>query len=230
MSSRSGPADIEQLPYYPRQVLQGDRVRAVAKGLVRVRVDLHEKAVYADGGSRPREHASHGPVPAGALALAAGRLHAVRGVEHDRAAEAPHYGKAPEIHDKVVIAETRAPFSDKYPVIASAERFFYRIVHFMRGHELPLLDIDDAPRLSGGHDEVGLPAQKCRYLEYVGHLGGFNGFAFGVDIGGDRHAELVLDLLQYAEALFYAGAAKGLHGSPVRLIVGSFEYKGEFQG
>src|SRR3972149_10927467 len=99
------PVYLDYLLYNVRHVLEGDGVRAVAQGLVRVRVDLHEEAVRPAGGRGPREIPCHFPVPAGACAHASGGLDAVGGGKDNGEPEGLHDRYGPEVNDQVVVPE-----------------------------------------------------------------------------------------------------------------------------
>ena len=77
-----------------------------------------------------------------------------------------------------------------------------------RRKELTFLHIDRAAGLCGGFEQVGLTAQKRGDLQQVDKLRGDFGLLGGVDVGRDRHAELLANFSKDAAALTRAGSAK----------------------
>ena len=119
------------------------------------------------------------------------------------------------------VTRWRAGFADLFDGVA----------HVPGGDELALFDVDGAVGrgggLGGGDEEVGLAAEEGGDLEHgvdgaeaIGELGGLLG---GVDVGEDRKAIGLRDGAEDACAFCDAGAAEGVDGGAVRLVVTGFE-------
>ncbi|SVA66416.1 uncharacterized protein METZ01_LOCUS119270, partial [marine metagenome] len=68
-------------------------------------VGLDEQPVGPRCKSRPGQHRGKLALARRAVAAAAGQLHRVGGVEHDRVAERPHDRDGAHVGDEVVVAE-----------------------------------------------------------------------------------------------------------------------------
>ena len=71
------------------------------------------------------------------------------------------------------------------------------IAHIVRREELPLLDVDDAARLRGRVQQVGLTAQEGWNLHNICYLGNRYNLLLGMNISNDRHMKLILNSLQH---------------------------------
>ena len=96
--------------------------------------------------------------------------------------------------------------------------------HFLGSEELGFLDIDHSAGLGHRDHQVGLARQKGRQLDDVAHLGDHGRLLRLVDVGDDRHAEGLLDVLEDPHAFFKARAAIGGHGRTVGLVEAGLEY------
>ena len=85
------------------------------------------------------------------------------------------------------------------------------------------LDVDHRAGLGHGDYEVGLARQEGRQLDDVAHLGDHGSLLRLVDVGYDRHAEGLLDVLEDPHAFFKARAAIGGHGRTVGLVEAGLE-------
>ena len=70
-----------------------------------------------------------------------------------------HHRKRAHVDDQVVIAEARAALGDDDARVAGVDDLRDRVLHVVGREELPLLDVDDAPGLRRGDEQVGLPAR-----------------------------------------------------------------------
>jgi hypothetical protein len=93
----------------------------------------------------------------------------------------------------------------------------------VRRHELRLLDVHRLARSRDRMDEIGLAGEEGRRLEHVDHLGDRRDLRNVVDVGQDRHAERVADLLENAQPLVHAGPAKALVRRAVGLVEARLE-------
>ena len=99
-----------------------------------------------------------------------------------------------------MISEGGPALGDEDPRIPCVDNLCDHIPHLVGREKLSFLDVDGASALGCGHEQVGLPAKKCRNLEHVGNLGGDARLTGLVDIGEDRHADASLDTGQRAQA------------------------------
>jgi hypothetical protein len=63
-------------------------------------------------------------------------------------------------------------------------------------------------------------------LQYVANFGGELSMGWLVNVGEDRELQIGFDFAENAQAFGKAGAAEGLHGGSVGLVVGSLENVG----
>src|SRR6266702_4724110 len=218
--------DRLQLLQQRRQIIQPDRIGAVAERLLRVLVDLHEDAVDPGRYRRPAQVLHELALAAGRPSLAAGELDAVGGVEHYRKAGLAHDRGAPHVGDQVVVAERHPPLGQDDPLVAGGERLSHHVFHVPGGEELPLLDVDHPAAFRRRHHQVGLPAEEGGDLEHVEHLGRRGDLLDGMDVGQHRHPERLLHLGQDAEPLLDPRpAVRGDRGT-VCLVVGRLEDQG----
>jgi hypothetical protein len=138
-------------------------------------VDFHEHAVHARRHRRARQHrdklrlasAHRGLI---FIAMRSRRqLHRMRRVKHHRR-ELAHDGQRPHIHHQIVVAETRSTLGQKHLAVAGIAALCDRVLHVPGRNELPLLDVHRTPAQRRRHDQIGLPAEKCRNLQHVHDL------------------------------------------------------------
>src|SRR5437867_1984417 len=72
-------------------------------------------------------------------------------------------------------------------------------------------------------DEVGLAAQKRRRLQHIDHRRDRLHLFFGMHVGENRDADLLLHLGKDFEALVHPKSAKRFPRAAVRLVVGRLE-------
>ena len=72
--------------------------------------------------------------------------------------------------------------------------------------------------------QVGLTAEKSRYLESIEHCRRRGRLDRFMNVAEDRHAEFAFDFRQDAQPFGEAGSSESLEGRAVRLVKGSFEY------
>ena len=89
--------------------------------------------------------------------------------------------------------------------------------------ELALLDVDGAAGFAGGHQQIGLAAEKGGNLEDVDGFGGDLAMAGLMDISEDRQARVFGDAGEDARPLLEAGSAKALDAGAIGLVVAGFE-------
>ena len=106
-------------------------------------------------------------------------------------AEAAHHRKRAHVDDEVVVAEREAALGHEHALVAGRAHLVDRVPHVERRQELALLEVDDPAGLRGRDDEVGLPREERRNLQDVGDLGGLRRLPGLVDVGQDRHADVV---------------------------------------
>jgi hypothetical protein len=185
-------------------------------------VDLQEDAVSAGRDRRPRQGLGVAPQPP-TLGAAAGELERVGDVVDHRDAVLVEHGEAAHVHHQVVIAEGDPALGHGHPVVAGGTGLLDDLQQVVRGHELPLLDVDRPAGPRRGDHEVGLPAEEGGDLEHVADLGRRRALVRLVDVGEHRQAGLLLDQPEDAQPLFQAGAAEAADRAAVRLVEGGLE-------
>ena len=201
------------------EIRKTEGVRAVAERLVRVRVHLEKKPLCARTERGARQRNCTVPVSRRAAVSCAGVLNAVRGVENNGRAESGELAHSREVNYKAVIAEKRPAFGDE----GAPSRLFKRESHIRRSHELALFNVDIFAGLPRGAKEVGLPAEKSGYLQYIRNFGRIGGVLRGMDVRADRKAGTLFDLFQYREPLPFTGPAKRPERCPIGLVIGRLE-------
>ena len=173
-------------------------------------MNLEEKRVDTDGGSRPRHMRHKLALAAGGRALSARNLHAVRGVHDDGIAELSHDRQRAHVGHKRVVAEAGAAFGQHDAAAAGFLGLGDDVLHIPGRKELSLFDVDGSAGLRGLVDEVRLAAEERRYLQNIEHLGRFFHLAAFMDVADGGHAEVLLNLGDDGKAFFQSGSAEGI--------------------
>ena len=150
-------------------------------------------------------------------ARTAGQLRAVGGVEHHRPAGVAHGLQAAHVHHQVVVAEAGPALREHHAAVARGCHLLRRAVDIVRRHELPLLDVYDAARPSGGRQQVRLAAEECGNLQNIGHLRRGLGLPRLVNIGQNGEA-FRLHPREDAQPFLQARTAIRAAAGPVGLI------------
>jgi hypothetical protein len=151
--------------------VESKRVLRVASRGLRALVYFHEHAVDTRGHTGRRHRLDELRLAGRDAVAGAGELQAVGHIVNDRVPERAHEGERPHVDHEVVVAEACPAFGDDDPLVSSARHLGDGMTHVKRRQVLTLLDVHDAPRACGRKEEVGLPAEERRDLEYVGHRG-----------------------------------------------------------
>src|SRR5205807_2219346 len=93
---------------------------------------------------------------------------------------------------------------------ARSTKLFDNILCIPRSKKLPFLHIYHFTRFRRGDQKIGLAAEKCRYLQNVGHLSRFFNLPWLMNIRYHRHADLILDLGKNLKAKLHPLPAKAL--------------------
>ena len=89
-----------------------------------------------------------------------GLLKAV-GQVHEGGRKGTHFGETPHVHHEVAVTMHGATLGEPHLFVARFADFVHRVLHRRRGHELPLLHVDNAPCLGCRDKQVRLAAQEC---------------------------------------------------------------------
>src|SRR5215475_12028878 len=108
----------------------------------------------------------------------------------------PHDGERAHIHYEIVVAEAGATFSHEYAIVTRRAAFFYDMLHVPRRDELALLDVHRTLGHARGDNEIGLPAEKCWYLQHVGDFGNLGYVLRLVNISENWDMHFVLNFFQ----------------------------------
>ena len=81
---------------------------------------------------------------------------------------------------------------------------------------------------AGSHHKIGLPCEKCGYLDDIDNPGYRLDLHRRVDIRKDRDTEFVPDIGQDDEALLEARTPEGSRGRTICLVIGAFEDERDF--
>lgn len=113
-------------------------------------------------------------------------------VEYYGVSECLHFGDASVVDNEVVVPECGASLGNGYFVVAGVYDFLCGEFHGFGGEELSFFYVYGLSGLCGGYEQVGLPAEEGRYLEYVYVFGSDGRFGGGVYVGHNGYAEVSL--------------------------------------
>jgi hypothetical protein len=91
-------------------------------------------------------------------------------------------------------------------------------LHFPRGQELALLDIDRFHGARNAQNTIGLPTQECGSLQDIRNLGHFVHRGVFMHVSQYRNTELPAHFGQNPQALLHAWPAKTRPGAAIRLV------------
>jgi hypothetical protein len=103
------------------------------------------------------------------------------------------------------------------------------VLHVPGRQKLPLLHVDSAPSRRRRQQQIGLPAEKGRNLQYIDDFCHDLSLIAFMNIREHRHTHFVLDALQNFHPHVQLLTAKGGNGSTVRLIKGRLKDKGHVE-
>ncbi len=129
-----------------------------------------------------------------------------------------------------MIAEADPALGDEDARIAGAGHFRDRVRHVVGRQELALLDVDDAARLRGRDQQIGLARQEGGDLQDVDDVGGRLRLRRVVDVGEQRDAVARLDRGQHAQPFVEARTAEGGSRRAVGLVERGFEDERDARG
>ena len=155
---------------------------------------FEEQSVDAYRSGSPRHVRHILALPAGRSTLAARNLHAVRSVHNYRVTQLAHNRKAAHIGYQRIVAEACASFRQHNVFVAGFFNFFDYVFHIPRSKELAFFYINRPAGFARLVNKVGLAAQKGRNLQNICHFGSRLNLIGFVDIGNDRHAQILLNL------------------------------------
>ena len=200
-----------------------DLVGSVGNGIGGIRVHLHEKPVDAGGHGRAGQHRRKLTIAAGRAAESAGPLHGMRRIEDHWQTFLAHPVERAHVGHEVVVAEGRAALGDEEMAAAKGAHFVGDVHRVPWRKELAFLHIDRAAGFRSGFKQVGLTAQKRGDLQQIDEFRGDIGLFGGVNVGRDRHAELLANFSKNPAALARSGSAKRTHRCAVGFVEGCFE-------
>src|SRR5262249_35471841 len=147
----------------------------------------------------------------------------------DHGRELAHNCQRAHVDHKIVVTERTAAFGEEDVVVARLADFLDGVAHVPGRDKLALLDVDGASPLSGFNQQVRLPAQESRNLNYVDDFGHSGHIGCLVNIGQHLHAGVFFDFLEDAQAFRESGSTEALERGAVGLVVRGFEDKGELE-
>ena len=134
-----------------------------------------------------------------------------------------HTRHTAEVDHKVTVAEGGAAFGDGDIIVAASPYLIYGESHRFGREKLTFLYVYRLAGASRGNQQIGLPAQKCRYLEYVDKIGGHSRFLRLMYVGDNGYIEFASHGIEYGESLYVAYAAERIETAAVGLAVAAFE-------
>ena len=137
-------------------------------------------------------------------AIATWKLGAVRHIEAHGGGEVRgdlgEITESDEVGHQSVVSKERPPFGRHHSPAPGFPKFLQHQSHFHGGEELAFLHGDRGSGGSAGGEEIGLAAEKSRYLQEIHDLCRGVGLSGFVDISEDRHTERVSDGGELAQA------------------------------
>src|SRR5579862_1640619 len=103
---------------------------------------LHKNAGDPGCDRGARQHRHELALAARGVALAAGKLNRVRGIEYHRTSRPAHDGKRAHVRHEIVVAEGEAALAYHDPGVAGGARLVDHVLHLPWREELALLDVD----------------------------------------------------------------------------------------
>ena len=223
---------VDGLPYGYESFEQGleqveaQHVGSVGFGFVRFGVCLHEQSVGSGGDACAGYGLDELRHTSGDSGCLVGLLQGVCDVEYYGVSECLHFGDAAVVDNEVVIAECGTSLGDGYFIVAGVYDFLCCEFHGFGGKELSFFYVYSLSGLCSGYEQVGLPAEEGRYLEYVYVFGSDGCFGSGVYVGHYGDIECLAYATQDTEGFFVADSGEGVDARAVCLAVRAFEYVG----
>lgn len=204
--------------------IEPQHVCSVALGYSRIGVSLHEETVgtggYCGTGYGLYQFRTSACDAAGSVGL----LQRVGTVYDYRAAAGLlHTRHTAEVDHKVTVAEGGAAFGDGDIIVAASPYLIYGESHRFGREKLTFLYVYRLAGARRGNQQIGLPAQKCRYLEYVDKIGGHSRFLRLMYVGDNGYIEFASYGIEYGESLYVAYAAERIETAAVGLAVAALE-------
>src|SRR5258706_1945262 len=144
------------------QSAKRQRAGPVACGWGRIRVRFQEETSQANrqAGTRQIDDLFAAPARGGGAGLA--MLQGMSHVENDRQIISHffHDAETQHVHHQIVIAETCSAVAEDELLVAGFGELLDDIENLRWTQELRLLDIDDAPRLGQGNNEISLARKE----------------------------------------------------------------------
>ena len=140
------------------------------------------------------------------------------GVKDDGIAEGAHNRKRAHIDDKIVIAERGAALRQQNVRVAALQNLVHHVPHILWRKELALFHVDGFAGQRRLIDEIGLAAEKRRYLQDIDDLGGGLRLRLGMNIGDDGDVQFLLDLRQHGKSLFETRPAEAVERRAIRFV------------
>ena len=151
----------------------------------------------------------------------------MRSVKDHGVAKAAHDGQRTHIDDEIVVPEARPALRQQDALAAALMDLVHDVAHIVRREELPLLHVDDRPRLCRRVQQIGLAREKGGDLEDVHNLRRRLRLTRLMNIGHNGNSELLLDLPQHLEPLREPRPAKAVIRRAICLVKGGLEHVGD---
>src|SRR5439155_10644722 len=131
---------------------------------------------------------------AGALALTAGKLQAMRDVENNRHAKSLHDGKGAKVDDEIVVAERRAALRQHAAFVSRLAHLVDDVLHLPWRQKLSFLYVHDLSGFCGRQNQISLSRKKSWDLKDVEHFA--RGFRLSriVNVGKNRNASFLTNV------------------------------------
>src|SRR5690606_998826 len=206
------------------QLVQPQGARAVALGIVRVRVRFEKQTGQALAHAGLGQISDLGAPSARRVAAPSGHLQRVGHIEEYRVLELLHDAEAEHVHYQVVVTEAGTAFAENQLIVTGLFAFGQDVLHFLRRQKLRLLDIDNRVGLGHGHHQIGLPGQEGWQLDDVTYFGHRRRLMRLVHVGNDRYLEGLFDLFEDLQTCFHARTAIGVDRRAIGLVEAGLEH------
>ena len=129
-----------------------------------------------------------------------------------------HVGDISEVYHKVIVAKAVSSFGEPYLGGARIQRLLHGVAHVLSAQKLCLLDVYDFTCLGGRCQQVGLAAEKSRYLYDVHYFAYRLRLPAFVYVGEDSQSVFGLDVIEHGQSLLQPRPSERADGGAVGLV------------
>src|SRR5262249_5683273 len=191
---------------------------------------LDEDAGDSDCDGRTCQHTDEFPLAGGGCPSSAGLLHRMGSIKnHRRPCRVSKNWQRAHVGNERVVAKRYPSFRDQDITVASAGNLGDHVRHVPGGEELSLFYIDGSAGPRRRRQEIGLTAEKGRYLQYVGYFGDRRALRWFMYIGEYGDSNCLSDLGKDRQCALEANSALAVCAGAIGLVERRFVDETDFQ-